>query len=222
MNEPEISVLRFWSPLTADVYRHSVDYEQGFPPDYFTDRELVNHQAAIQAAIDDGWTESERQHGLWNRLNGFQLRERITDIHLSVKEYSGRLWAVAGVKAFSPLSKLEQNAVAGFLEMQYKEGWGCRFNQKAIPIEGNMELYIGFWSPVAFSIRSESEFMAGLVSSREDTLCFRDATASNQLSIWSVLSARFYYPPTDVWPDWESEWPENDEMCAIRIKLTRC
>ena len=158
MNEPEISVLRFWSPLTADVYRHSVDYEQGFPPDYFTDRELVSYQAAIQEAIDKSWIDEERQCGLRDSMRSSNLREKICDIRPSVAEFGGRLWGVAEVKSYEELHSLEQDTVVRFLERHYEEGWGAAFQNNAIPTQDG-DMYVNWWSPVDFSIRTESEFM---------------------------------------------------------------
>ena len=73
------------------------------------------------------------------------VKEKVTNLELSVVLKDGELMGCAEVTIQAPLDRWEMNRLETYLTGQYSDGWGEGFEQQDIPVEDG-GLNVHFWN----------------------------------------------------------------------------
>ena len=73
------------------------------------------------------------------------VKEKVTNLELSVVLKDGELMGCAEVTIQAPLDRWEMNRLETYLTGQYSDGWGEGFEQQDIPVEDGV-LNVHFWN----------------------------------------------------------------------------
>ena len=73
------------------------------------------------------------------------VKEKVTNLELSVVLKAGELMGCAEVTIQAPLDRWEMNRLETYLTGQYSDGWGEGFEQQDIPVEDGV-LNVHFWN----------------------------------------------------------------------------
>ena len=91
--------------------------------------------------------------------------EKVISVQMDVEEMDGELRAVAVCRLKGSLSPGELDELKEFCVGQYSDGWGEGYEQRPRRTEDG-ELYVSFWKPDGFFIRTKEELEVGKVPAR--------------------------------------------------------
>ena len=153
----ELTDMRLFSPLTAQVYPRTEYGDLENEPDSMSAYELTDYQDEILAAIERDNRDTGGERGLAEYLNNVLLGRKIHSMIPTVEEWNGKLWGVLEVQTHGELSEGELRGLSEEWEGQCSDGWGEGFEQREIKIDQG-ELNVSFWhSGRDFSILPEQE-----------------------------------------------------------------
>ena len=172
---PEPQTLKFYMPLTAQLYAYD---DWGDLEEYGNDldgRELRDYQSCIHKALLENQMPEEKNRGLmhwYDKPDG--VNTKVQSVMLDVESRDGQLWGVAECKVNGTLLPEEKEALAEYISGQASDGWGEGFEQRAIKLNDG-ELYVSLWNSSNWSIQTEEERFSPDSLTRLPDLC------------WSVL-----------------------------------
>ena len=172
---PEPQTLKFYMPLTAQLYAYD---DWGDLEEYGNDldgRELRDYQSCIHEALLENQMPEEKNRGLmhwYDKPDG--VNTKVQSVMLDVESRDGQLWGVAECRVNGTLLPEEKEALAEYISGQASDGWGEGFEQRAIKLNDG-ELYVSLWNSSNWSIQTEEERFSPDSLTRLPDLC------------WSVL-----------------------------------
>lgn len=172
---PEPQTIKFYMPLTAQLYAYD---DWGDLEEYGNDldgRELRDYQSCIHEALLENQMPEEKSRGLmhwYDKPDG--VNTKVQSVMLDVESRDGQLWGVAECKVNGTLLPEEKEALAEYISGQASDGWGEGFEQRAIKLNDG-ELYVSLWNSSNWSIQTEEERFSPDSLTRLPDLC------------WSVL-----------------------------------
>lgn len=130
------------SPLQAEFYENESD--RMYPDDVMDGRALAVYGADILQKMQ------ERADHVGEDLMEYydekdSVKEKVTNLELSVVLKAGELMGCAEVTIQAPLDRWEMNRLETYLTGQYSDGWGEGFEQQDIPVEDGV-LNVHFWN----------------------------------------------------------------------------
>ncbi|MBR0596390.1 hypothetical protein [Sinanaerobacter chloroacetimidivorans] len=161
----ELTTLRLFSPLTANLY--TPDEYGGLSdwPDELTPADLCAYEDKIFELIQHERLDSEGDRGLAVYLHHDNLREKVYSMNPTVEVWQGKLWGVLELKSHGELSPAELESLTEEWCGQESDGWGEGFEQRPIKTNDG-ELYVSFWNAGKnFSIKPEQELKQPLIQS---------------------------------------------------------
>ena len=138
---PEPQTIKFYMPLTAQLYAYD---DWGDLEEYGNDldgRELRDYQSCIHEALLENQMPEEKSRGLmhwYDKPDG--VNTKVQSVMLDVESRDGQLWGVAECKVNGTLLPEEKEALAEYISGQASDGWGEGFEQRAIKLNDG-ELY---------------------------------------------------------------------------------
>lgn len=138
---PEPQTIKFYMPLTAQLYAYD---DWGDLEEYGNDldgRELRDYQSCIHEALLENQMPEEKNRGLmhwYDKPDG--VNTKVQSVMLDVESRDGQLWGVAECKVNGTLLPEEKEALAEYISGQASDGWGEGFEQRAIKLNDG-ELY---------------------------------------------------------------------------------
>ena len=157
--EEKITELNLYSPLSAVLYEEDPEEETetGFEPLILSGYELTGYQDAIRQGIEDERLPDEEERGLMTYFDGDKsVDEKVVSVQMDVEEVLGSLYAVAVCQIRDGLSSGELEELKEYCASQYADGWGESYAQRSRKTEDG-ELYVSFWKPDGFFIRTKEE-----------------------------------------------------------------
>ena len=133
---PEPQTLKFYMPLTAQLYGRD---DWGDLEEYGSDlngRDLQDYQSCIHEALLENQMPEEKSRGLmhwYDKQDG--VNEKVQSIVFDAESRNGQLWCVAECKVIGELLPEEKEALADYISGQASDGWGEGFEQRAIDLE---------------------------------------------------------------------------------------
>lgn len=153
----ELSGIRLFSPLKAELYRKIGWGDLSAEPEEVSAYELCEYEDSITEQIAGERLESEGERGLAIYLHNRLLNRKVASMVPAVEVWQGELWGVLEVKSYGPLSQNMLKAVIDEWSGQESDGWGEGFEQRPIEIDEG-ELYVSFWNPSdSFFITTEEQ-----------------------------------------------------------------
>lgn len=164
--EEKITELKLYSPLYAELFEADPEEEPGCGPQVLGGYALTGYQDAIRQGIEDERLPDEEERGLMTYFDGDKsVDEKVVSVQMDVEEMDGELWAVAVCQLKGSLSPGELDELKEFCVGQYSDGWGEGYEQRPRRTEDG-ELYVSFWKPGGFFIRTKEELEAAKVPAR--------------------------------------------------------
>lgn len=159
--------MKLYSPL--EFYLHDQREEERNGEygvyDLYDDRYVISHEKAfdymdsIELAIRRDRDRMDQKKGMAEYLSG-TLAEKVESMFPNITLYNDALMCVTEVKLREPLTAEETTELKDWWSGQLSDGWGEGFEQRAIDVNRNEELYIVPWRPGnSFYIDTEREFM---------------------------------------------------------------
>lgn len=152
---PEPQTIKFYMPLTAQLYAYD---DWGDLEEYGNDldgRELRDYQSCIHEALLENQMPEEKNRGLmhwYEKPDG--VNTKVQSVMLDVESRDGQLWGVAECKVNGTLLPEEKEALAEYISGQASDGWGEGFEQQEIRT-GDGVLYVHFWEePFDFEVEA--------------------------------------------------------------------
>lgn len=159
----ELTILRLFSPLTANLY--APDEYGGLSdwPEELTPAALCGYEGEILKQIAKECLASEGDRGLAVYLHDAALESKVYSMTPTVESWQGELWGVLEVKSDGVLSPAELAALTEEWCGQESDGWGEGFEQRSIKTDEG-ELYVSFWNAGNdFFIKPEQELKQPLM-----------------------------------------------------------
>ena len=175
--EGQTTELKLYSPLYAELFEADPEEEPGCGPQVLGGYELTGYQEAIRQGIEDERLPDEEERGLMTYFDGDKsVDEKVISVQMDVEEMDGELRAVAVCRLKGSLSPGELDELKEFCVGQYSDGWGEGYEQRPRRTEDG-ELYVSFWEPDGFFIRTKEELEAAKVPARpQPKICWGGST----------------------------------------------
>ena len=141
----ELSEIRLFSPLKAEIYRQDVWGDISVEAEEVSAYELCGYEDSIMERIAGERLDSEGERGLATYIHNRLLDRKVASMIPAVEVWQGELWGVLEVKSYGPLSPNMLKAVMDEWRGQESDGWGEGFEQRPIEIDEG-ELYVSFWN----------------------------------------------------------------------------
>lgn len=121
-----------------------------------SDWELSRYARQIQYMLHDiEETEATRDNsGILSAFPSDVSKDKIAWVDLSVYEKDGSLYASVEMEAIFPLQEREEMLLGNYLQAQFQKGWGNRFQEKPIYVDGGT-LTIWLEEPASYSLMKE-------------------------------------------------------------------
>ena len=205
---PEPQTLKFYMPLTAQLYAYD---DWGDLEEYGDDldgRELRDYQSCIHEALLENQMPDEKRRGLmhwYDKQDG--VNSKVHSVVFDVESRDGQLWCVAECKVMSELLPEEKETLADYISGQASDGWGEGFEQCAIKLN-ECELYVSLWNSENWSIQTEEEKFSPDSLTRLPDLCWSVLPGEGTL-ICIKRGESGYYPS-----DWSTDDREQNRRLA--------
>ena len=155
--EEKITEWKLYSPLYAELFEADPEEEPGCGPQILTGGNLTGFQTIIRQGIEDECLPDEEERGLMTYFDGDKcVDEKVVSVQMDVEEVLGSLYAVAVCQIRDGLSSGELEELKEYCASQYADGWGESYAQRSRKTEDG-ELYVSFWKPDGFFIRTKEE-----------------------------------------------------------------
>lgn len=212
---PEPQTLKFYMPLTADLYARN---SWGDLEDYGTDLNgggLCAHEAIIRGALLENRMPEEETRGLmrwYDKQDGVNMK--VQSVVFDVESRDGQLWGVAECKVLAELLPEEKEALAEYISGQASDGWGEGFEQRAIKLNEG-ELYVSLWNSSSWSIQTEEEKFSPDSLTRLPDLCWSILPSDGSLICIKRGESGYFLS------DWDTRDPDMNRRLADGINQRR-
>ena len=212
---PEPQTLKFYMPLTADLYARN---SWGDLEDYGTDLNgggLCAHEAIIRGALLENRMPEEETRGVmhwYGKEDG--VNAKVQSVVFDVERRDNRLWGVAECRVISALLPEEKEVLAEYISGQASDGWGEGFEQRPINIDEG-ELYVHFWNPDNWSIQTEEERFSPDSLTRLPDLCWSVLPSDGSLICIKRGESGYFLS------DWNTRDPDMNRRLADGINQRR-
>ena len=200
---PEPQTLKFYMPLTAQLYGRD---SWGDLEEYGNDldgRELRDYQSCIHEALLENQMPDVMHW--YDKQDG--VNSKVHSVVFDVESRDGQLWCVAECKVMSELLPEEKETLADYISGQASDGWGEGFEQRAIKLNEG-ELYVSLWNSENWSIQTEEEKFSPDSLTRLPDLCWSVLPGEGTL-ICIKRGESGYYPS-----DWSTDDREQNRRLA--------
>ena len=158
MLPPEITGLKLYMPMTAEIIDEDVDERYEDPEIPLDSYNLVGYRDEIEAALEREKMPEEAERGImrwYSDPDGVNRKVLSAEFRAEVRD--DRLWCVTDCKVLGRLTPKELDALKGFISGQASDGWGENFEQREIETpQGDM--YVHMWQYGGdWSIQTEEE-----------------------------------------------------------------
>lgn len=204
---PEAQTLKFFFPLTADLYEKDEWGDTEPESALLGGRELLQYEGLILKALRANAMPEESESGLMHCYGEDDaVNEKVKSVVFTVEERNRRLWGVAECKVVGELTASEKSTLIEFISGQASDGWGEGFEQREINVEG-CELYVHLWNSDDWSIMTEQDRFDPEFTRRLPDLCWAVTEADGKLIC--IEKGKPGYTP--------SEWETGDPVRNRRI-----
>lgn len=178
---PEAQTLKFFFPLTADLYEKDEWGDTEPESSLLGGRELLQYEGMILKALRDNAMPEESESGLMHWYGEDDaVNEKVKSVVFTVEERNRRLWGVAECKVVGELTASEKSTLIDFISGQASDGWGEGFEQREIKADGG-ELYVHLWNSDDWSIMTEQDRFDPEFTRRLPDLCWAVTEAEGKL-----------------------------------------
>ena len=156
----ELTTLKLYSPLTADLYVKPEDEYEDAGDSFVTldGWDLREYQDTVLQAIEDETLPEEQDRGLMEYFSGSpEVDEKVVSLHLSAEVIDHQLYGVAVCRIKGELTPAQLDELKESCIGQYADGWGEGVEQRPRQTSEG-ELYIHFWQgDRSFFLRTAQE-----------------------------------------------------------------
>ena len=156
----ELTTLKLYSPLTADLYVKPEDEYEDAGDSFVTldGWDLREYQDTVLQAIEDETLPEEQDRGLMEYFSGSpEVDEKVVSLHLSAEIVDNQLYGVAVCRIKGELTPAQLDELKESCIGQYADGWGEGVEQRPRQTSEG-ELYIHFWQgDRSFFLRTAQE-----------------------------------------------------------------
>ena len=204
---PELTLMKLYMPLTADIYERNEWGDMPDEPELLTGRDLTAYEDHIRSALVKYRMPEEAARGIMHWYDTpDSVNDKVRSVTFNVERRDGRLWGIAECQISGELSAAELTTLKEYIEGQASDGWGEGFEQHEIAVGRGSELYVHLWQDYGWSIQTEQErFRAHFEKLPE--MCFTLLSGTGQL-ICIKRGESGYYP---------SDWSTGDARENRRI-----
>ena len=144
---PKLTTLKLYMPLTADLFAPNEYGDMDEYSELLEGHELRGYQDQITAALVKNRMPEETERGLMHWYDvADSIDRKVHSAVFTVESRDRQLWGVAECRVAGGLSTAEMDTLKDFITGQASDGWGERFEQQEIRVDGGSELYIHFWN----------------------------------------------------------------------------
>lgn len=147
MENHELTTLKLYSPLTADLYIKPEDEYEDVGESFVTldGWDLRDYKETVLQAIEDETLPEEQERGLMKYFSGSpEVDEKVVSLHLSAEIIDHQLYGVAVCQVKGELTPAQLDELKESCIGQYADGWGEGVEQRPRQTSEG-ELYIHFW-----------------------------------------------------------------------------
>ena len=205
----KLTTLKFYMPLTADLYERNEHGELDDSSTLLEGSELRGYQDQITAALVKSRMPEETERGLMHWYDEADSVDRkVRSAVFTVEKRDRQLWGVAECRVAGELSDTEMDTLKEFVTGQASDGWCEGFEQREIAVDDGGELYVHFWNSDEWSIQTEQELFSPKLADGLPELCFSTLPGTGEL-ICIKRSESGYYPS-----DWNTNDPAHNREIA--------
>ena len=205
----KLTTLKFYMPLTADLYERNEHGELDDSSTLLEGSELRGYEAQITAALVKNRKPEETEHGLMHWYHEpDSINTKVRSAVFTVDSRDGALWGVAECRIAGELTEAEMETLKEYITGQASDGWGEGFEQRAIQVEHGSELQVHLWNPDNWSIQTEQERFAPKLAEGLPPMCFSTMPSTGAL-ICIKRGESGYYPS-----DWSTDDPAQNRELA--------
>ncbi len=178
---PEAQTVKFFFPLTADLYERDEWGDLTNEPTPLDGFSLREYEGIILKALQNNAAPEETESGIMHWYDKEDaVCEKVKRMEFTVEERDRRLWGVAECKVVGELTANEKVNLIDFISGQASDGWGEGFEQREIRT-GEGELYIHLWNDDNWSIMVEQDRFDPEFSKRLPDLCWSVTETESKL-----------------------------------------
>jgi hypothetical protein len=204
---PELTILKFYMPLTADLYQYDDygDLEDDEVP--LNGQDLCSQEDAIIGAMVREQLSKEAERGI---MNWYQeddsVNQKVKSVVFTVETRNDRLWGVAQCRVIGELTPEELHTLKEYITGQASDGWGEGFEQREIQRNDGV-MYVHLWSSDHWDIQTEQERFSPKLAEGLPQRCFSILVSTGEL-ICIMRGESGYYP---------SDWSTADKEKNMRL-----
>lgn len=205
---PEPTTLKFYMPLTADLYEFDRLGDLESDPTELDGHELTKYEGAILKALRNNCLPEENESGLmhWYDVDDTVSR-KVESVVFTVEERDHRLWGVAECRVVGSLTLDERATLTEYISGQASDGWGEGFEQQDIRVADG-QLNVHLWNSGNWSIQTEEERFDPDFTRKLPDLCWTVSQPEGKL-ICIKRGEQGYFPS-----DWETGDPVKNRRIA--------
>ena len=211
---PEAQTVKFFFPLTADLYERDEWGDLTNEPTPLDGFSLREYEGIILKALQNNAAPEETESGIMHWYDKEDaVCEKVKRMEFTVEERDRRLWGVAECKVVGELTANEKVNLIDFISGQASDGWGEGFEQREIRT-GEGELYIHLWNDDNWSIMVEQDRFDPAIPCLSGTPATQPETAAspttktrnwasrpNRRQLWFMDPCSAGIPPVPIpWP----------------------